>query len=289
MKDGRRSQLDGQEYTYSCTLGPRITQNPYVAELVAMAEGLSRMGPAVRSQEIRVFTRNLAAALAVSQPRSQSGQSVIDQIYRETKRLRGSSNQVTLIWTPATTECTMAQQAKMAARASTEPDRVPTGSLKSAKSTLISVRKAVTKSKGNNFGTDVGRFTRELDVALPGPHTRAIYDTVGRNGSSVLAQLRTGMARLNGYLHRIGATERDRCVCGHEKETVEHFLFRCSRWDTHRLEMLEQTETNRSNLSFHLGGKARADTKEWKPNMEAIKATVKYAIYTGRLDTDMRD
>ena len=151
------------------------------------------------------------------------------------------------------------------------------------------MRKVVTKNKGNNFATDVGRFTRQLDVALPGPHTRTIYDTVGRKGASVLAQLRTGMARLNGYLHRIGATESDRCVCDYEKKTVEHFLFRCSKWNTHGLDMLEQTEINRGNLSFYLGGKARTDTKEWTPNVEAIQATIKYAISTGRLETDTRD
>ena len=62
--------------------------DPYEAEPVAIVEDLSRMGPAVQDQEIRVFTRNLAAALAVSQPRSQSGQSTMDQIDTQTKRLR---------------------------------------------------------------------------------------------------------------------------------------------------------------------------------------------------------
>jgi hypothetical protein len=185
------------------------------------------MGSAVRNQEIRIFTRNLAAALSVSQPGSQSGQSIMHQIYTETERLRGSSNRVTIIWTPTATECMLAQQAKVAARALTEPDRRASGGLKAAKSTMISVRKAIKKAT-SSIVDDVGRFTRGLDLALPGPHTQKIYDAVGRKGASVLAQLRTGMARLNGYLHRIGATESQQCICGHVKETVEHFLFRCS-------------------------------------------------------------
>lgn len=90
------------------------------------------------------------------------------------------------------------------------------------------------------------------------------------------------MAWLNGYLHRIRATKNERCLCGHEEETVEHFLFRYSKWNDHRRRMLNQTETNQGNLSFHLGGKARLDTEKWTPNIEAIKATVKYAIATGR-------
>lgn len=285
MKRGGQSQSGEAEYTYSCTIGLRTRQNPYVAELLAVAEGLSRMGPAVHHEEIRVFTRNLAAALAVSQPRSQSGQSIMDQIYIQAERLHDSGNQVKLFWTPAATDSELAQQAKAAARASTEPGQTVTGSLKAAKSTLISVQKATTKTTRSIVG-DVGQFTRRLDLALPGPHTRKIYDAVGRQGASVLAQLRTGMARLNGYLHRIGATESERCICGHAKETVEHFLFRCSKWNDHRRGMLEQTETNRGNLSFHLGGKARSDTEKWTPNIEAIKATVKYTIATGRLSTD---
>jgi hypothetical protein len=100
----------------------------------------------------------------------------------------------------------LAQQAKVAARALTEPDRRASGGLKAAKSTIISVRKAIKKAT-SSIVDDVGRFTRSLDLALPGPYTQKIYDAVGRKGASVLAQLRTGIARLNGYLHRIGATE----------------------------------------------------------------------------------
>lgn len=141
----------------------------------------------------------------------------MNQIYRQAERLRKSSNQVKLIWTPAATDSVLAQQAKAAARASTEPGRVATGSLKAAKSTLISVQRA-TKNATRSIAGDVGRFTRRLDLALPGPHTQKIYDAVGRREASVLAQLRTAMARLNGYLYRIRATDTEQCICGHEKE-----------------------------------------------------------------------
>jgi hypothetical protein len=33
------------------------------------------------------------------------------------------------------------------------------------------------------------------------------------------------MARVNRYLHRIGAVEMDTCNDGQEEETVDHFLF----------------------------------------------------------------
>src|SRR5690349_6632936 len=38
------------------------------------------------------------------------------------------------------------------------------------------------------------------------------------------SQPRTGMVRINSYLHNIGAAE-----------TMEHFLFRCTKWDAQRV------------------------------------------------------
>jgi hypothetical protein len=288
MDNGRGTGVNGHHCTYSCTLGPDTAQNPYVAELVAIAEGLARLRPMLRNREIRIFTRNRGAVQAVIQPQGQSGQRIISQIYKEVEGLTIRDNRVVLIAAPGTTECAMAQQAKAAARASTEPGRVAAGNLQAAKSTMINMRKAAGKGM-RSFTSDVGRFTRRLDTALPGPHTRAIYDSLGRKQANILAQLRTGMTRLNGYLHRIGAAESDQCMCGHDKETVEHFLFRCRQWETQRRELLEQTETRRGNLSFFLGGKTRADPPEWTPNLDAVKATIKYAISTGRLDADPQE
>ena len=43
---------------------------------------------------------------------------------------------------------------------------------------------------------DVGKFSKKVDAALPGKHTRRLYDDLSREEASVLAQLRTGIARL---------------------------------------------------------------------------------------------
>lgn len=39
------------------------------------------------------------------------------------------------------------------------------------------------------------------------------------------------------------------------------------------------------NLSYFLGGKATTDTDDWTPDIRAVRATIKYTIKTGRLDT----
>ena len=117
-----------------------------------------------------------------------------------------------------------------------------------------------------------------------GRHTRQLYDRLTRKEAAVLAQLRTGMARLNGYLYRINAAESDQCACGQARESVEHFPFRCTRWTGYRSEMLQCTDIHRSNMSFYLGGKSSSDNKNWTPNMEAVRATIRFAIATGRLE-----
>ncbi|KAJ5413878.1 hypothetical protein N7509_000505 [Penicillium cosmopolitanum] len=47
-------------------------------------------------------------------------------------------------------------------------------------------------------GSTTGQFTRQLDSALPGPHMKMLHDNLEREKAPILAQLRTGHARLNG-------------------------------------------------------------------------------------------
>lgn len=130
----------------------------------------------------------------------------------------------------------------------------------------------------------VGIHSKKVDIAPPGKHTRRLYDRLPWKEASVLAQLRTGMARLNSYLHRINAAPTDLRACGQARETVEHFLFRCTKWTAFRTEMLQCTETHRSNISFYLDVKTPTDDKSWTPNLTAVRATIRFAIATGRLD-----
>jgi hypothetical protein len=51
--------------------------------------------------------------------------------------------------------------------------------------------------------------------------------------------------------------------------------------------MLAQTDTRRGNLSFYLGGKALSNPETWTPNTDAVRATIKFAIATGRLDIEV--
>jgi hypothetical protein len=242
--------------------------------------------PTVQGRQITILSSNQAALLAVSQPRQQSGQVSVHRIYDAVRKLKERGNSVQSVWMPAQEESGPGKRAKVVARQATERGCVPQAQPYRAKSTTVN--SAIAKLQGGRMlPVSVGKYSKSIDVALPGRHTRTLYDTLKRTEACVLAQLRTGMARLNGYLHQIGGVESDLCACGQAKETVKHFLFRCARWDVHRTQMLAQTDTRRGNLSFYVGGKTPSDPETWRPNMNAVRATIRFALDTGRLNTEL--
>ncbi|TVY62542.1 Retrovirus-related Pol polyprotein from type-1 retrotransposable element R1 [Fusarium oxysporum f. sp. cubense] len=268
---------------FSVTLGTREEHNPYAAELAAIAHGLNCL-PEMKHQVVVILTSNRSAAQAIENPRQQSGQSHIRRIYDAVGKLREDGNRVNLIWLPSGGELKIQKIAKMSARHATEPYVTPRKGAIKAKTTILSgIRTSLRNERKLPDG--VGRHSKKVDVALPGKHTRLLYNQLSWKEASVLAQLRTGMARLNGYLYQIRAAPTDECPCGQAKETVEHFLFRCVKWTAQRKEMMSQcVEEKRGNLSFHMGGKGASDGQKWTPNMEAVRATIRFAIATGRLE-----
>ncbi|KAM4067627.1 endonuclease/exonuclease/phosphatase [Hirsutella rhossiliensis] len=132
----------------------------------------------------------------------------------------------------------------------------------------------------------VGNYSKRIDKALPGKHTRKLYDELKRKESEVLVQLRTGKSRLNSYLCKIGAVESDECTCGQSAETVEHFLFRCRKWTVQREIMSRYAGGKMGDLSFFLGGKAESDDDKWQPDMGAVRATIQFALATKRFSMD---
>jgi ribonuclease HI len=267
--------------TFSATLGSRDQLNTYFAEIIAIATALHNLSELfLRDRVIVILSSSISALQAISNPGQQSGQSHIQKVYKSIHKLKETGNQVFAIWTPAHEEVSIRAKAKTVAKQTTEPLRMAREQPPSAKATVLRLAKQKLQEKPIER---VGKYTTKLDSALPGKHTYLLYNSFNSTGASILAQLRTGMARLNGYLHCIGAAESDLCACGQAKETVEHFLFRCSQWDQYRERMRQQTETKMGCLSFFLGGKASSDPASWKPSLAAVHATVQYAISTGRL------
>ncbi|KAM5527566.1 hypothetical protein FOXYSP1_19928 [Fusarium oxysporum f. sp. phaseoli] len=212
---------------YSVTLGPRDEQNAYTAELEAIA----------MHQDIIVATRNRSALQAIAKARQRSGQGTIREIYRHARRLEKGGNTIKMRWVLSTNESfTLGVKAKTEARKATYSGCKATKPPHQARSARLRVLLAQ-RRPCMVLPESVGGYSKRLDKALPGKHTRILYDALKRRESDILVQLRTGMARVNRYLHRIGAVETDTCDCGQEDETVDHFLFRCPQWDEQREHM----------------------------------------------------
>lgn len=102
--------------------------------------------------------------------------------------------------------------------------------------------------------TEKDSFRRHIDRAIPGKHTRTLYDRLSKKDASLLPQLRTEKYRLNYYLARINAVETEIYQCGREAETVRHFLFRCLQWRRTTRNDLQLTSQPRwGEYSYWLG------------------------------------
>ena len=132
----------------------------------------------------------------------------------------------------------------------------------------------------------VGKAIKELDHALLGPHTKIIYDNLTKDEAKVIAQLRTGDAKLNLVLARIKATESVTCACEATPESVRHFLFSCLRWIRQRREMDAKCPGKEGNIRFFLGAKGSQDGEMWTPNMSAIRAAICFVDSTKRFQDE---
>lgn len=159
---------------------------------------------------------------------------------------------------------------------------------------LLASALSIAKQKYSYQNTDdfykakVGRYTKSFDKALPGPHTRLLYNGKQKTHASVLCQLRSGINRLNKYLARMNAVQSSECKCGKGEESVDHFLFRCPRWSIYRGEIRRLAGRQWGDTSYILGGWSGeikdGEVVKWKPANDMVTATINFAIATGRLE-----
>ncbi|KAJ6436835.1 reverse transcriptase [Purpureocillium lavendulum] len=107
--------------TFSVTIGPGSEQNPYTAELEAVATALRSIPPSLVAQDVTIAVGNRSVVAAIRRPQQQSGRCTISGIYDQMKRLQKRGCTVRLMWVPAgEEEFAPRQLAKAAAKRATE-------------------------------------------------------------------------------------------------------------------------------------------------------------------------
>lgn len=79
--------------------------------------------------------------------------------------------------------------AKRAAKKATEPGKTPDRQPRRAKATILHEMKLQIKANGV-LPEGIGKHSKDVDAALPGKHTKAMYNTLKKKETSTLAQLR---------------------------------------------------------------------------------------------------
>ena len=236
--------------------------------------------------QARIFTDSKAALHAIAWPRRDQNQELAAAIGHAI-----GSSPISVHWIPGHDASLGNSKAdELAKQATTEDRDIPA---MSTARPLSVVRKAARKcgirpSYDAFRATKSGQFTKKIDRAVPGKHTLLLYNGLKRSEAAILSQIRTGCARINKYLSKIGAAESELCKHCQQIESIPHLLFTCRKWEQHRADMRAEHGNRYGELSYALGGynnvSRDGEQAKWKPDLKAVKATIKFVLATKRLD-----
>jgi hypothetical protein len=181
----RDTEINGADAitSYSVTLGTRMEQNPYTAELAAVVAVLKGVPSWIRNRQVTILSSNRSALAAIGQPRQQSGQSMIQEIYVQVRFFQAGADRVSIVWAPKHSNFALGKKTKAAARRATtdgcEPDKRPY----QTKSTTV--RLAIAKQRQGRVLPDrVGNYSKRIDMPLPGRHCDSSAKRVSRRGDT---------------------------------------------------------------------------------------------------------
>ena len=89
----------------------RAEQNPFSTELAAIAHIL-KMIVGIKDYRTTLLTSNKTAVLTLRNPRRQSSQEFVYQIYKLIRRLRKNRNRIEFYWIPTTEDNKLLDLAK---------------------------------------------------------------------------------------------------------------------------------------------------------------------------------
>jgi ribonuclease HI len=98
-----------------------------------------------------------------------------------------------------------------------------------------------------------GKRASKIDASTPSVKFLKMISNakLSREGASRIAQLQLQHLPLNRYLHRFRRTDKANCLaCGHEKETIAHFLLHCTKYDFKRWALVQQVKKRQKKMTL---------------------------------------
>ena len=236
--------------------------------------------------ESRIFSDSQAAMKSLAKPKRQSGQAIIARILDEIDALHliTPSYALRLEWVPGHVGIEGNEKADQAAKSAAiekiNPTTPPT-ILKSARANEI--HQAIEREKQKQWMNGKGmvkhlrnmtkqNMTRQ-NLTKRMKQSSQIYEKLSkRKHIAWIAWLRTGHCPLNNYLKRINRINDATCIgCGDAKETVQHFLLVCQKYERLKDGMRKKVGVGGMKMEKLLG-----DPRRIKDTVKFIESTERF-------------
>lgn len=252
---------------------------------------------ATNAFQATICSDNRKAVEATQQGLNQSGISIVQDIQSYVEHHAALGRQIFIEWIPKKAEIPGHVVADSKARAATSSEDCELSQGLDVPDSITwgwDVLKQTITTRARQHQWSTGNSLRSIDSAIPGEHTLKLYNTLNRKEASILAQLRTGHSRLNGFLAEINISESDQCECGQSVETIRHFLLLCPQFERQRRVLVDKLGPQFGNVPHMVGGRNTYNptsgshrdgpAEKWKPDINTVRETIRYALNTGRLD-----
>lgn len=235
------------EHVRCSHLGSDGNHTVFEGEVVGaiLALDIVRACPRTRRATIKLDNHQ-AAIRALASGRGEAGKYLLDLFHTELTSLQSArcSLRIHICWVPGHEGIEGNKRVDIEAKAAAEGNttslthRSPTLSkdLPSSTSALKAGQKKRARAEWQSEWEDSkhGKRLHRIDPTPPSKPALNLYKGRSRQAGSIITQLRTGHAALNGFLSRIKAVDSPLCTRCCIPETVEHFLLTCQRYNLAR-------------------------------------------------------
>ncbi|TKX18737.1 RNase H-like protein 3 [Elsinoe australis] len=259
---------------------------------LAIQQVLCRKGP---FRTMWIFTDSQQAIKMIQNQRVRTScLEALQALLQSLEEARRCKVLVRIRWMPAHKGNIGSNLIDRLAKQMTEPEKVPT----TDPAILIRETKAIGRLMDPDIKAREARkkpgqavYTYNLDWALPGRHTKLLYDGLSRQDATILAQARTGHSHLNSYVARINPQNTKACDCGEGTETAAHMLLMCKQWDHLRQPLKVEAGPKWGDMSHmsggwssrwrrHTGQPDNQPKDKWRPSMKMVKVSIQFLKQT---------